>query len=206
MDTWWRRNRFWLALLLPMLALAIAASSFRLVTLYRPWQWSERIVAGGSTGTLRQEFLGTDDLRRDREVTVTVDALAPVPALGQDAAAPGATLWRVDLTLEADPDQILDGCTVEIVGPDGTRYATNEAGKAPADAQDPYWRATRALCVPEGAPGPTLFLDELIPPERPRPATWSMVAAAAIPDGVTPSVVRIMWDRPTYLELDAPAS
>ena len=33
-----------------------------------------------------------------------------------------------------------------------------------------------------------------------------IVAAAAIPDGVTPSVVRIMWDRPTYLELDAPAS
>ena len=43
--TWWRRNRFWLALLVPLLFLAVVASSFRLVNIYLPWDWTRPIVA-----------------------------------------------------------------------------------------------------------------------------------------------------------------
>lgn len=205
--TWWRRNRFWLALLLPLLLLALGASSFRLVTLYRPWQWTDAIVAAGPTGTLHQEFLGTDDVRHTRTVTVAVDGLRTVPALGADAAAPGATLWQVDLTLSAAPDQALQGCEIELVGPDGTRYATNAAGKVPADPDDSFWLPALVLpCVPEDAPGPVMGLAGLEPATVERPDAWPVVAAAAIPDGVEPTAVRIMWQRPTYLELTAPAS
>lgn len=208
--TWWRRNRLWLALLLPLLGLALAASSFRLFTLYLPWQWSRPIVTNGPTGTLTQDFLATDGAPLSRTVTVTLDAMRAVPSHDEDAAAPGATLWQVDLTLAAAPDQVLDGCQVELLGPDGTRYATTSAGKVPADPDDRFWMGTdHLMCVPEDAPGPTMsFLGVVQPKEGTpeRPASWPMTASAAIPDGVRPTAVRVMWNRPTYVELAAPAS
>lgn len=204
--TWWQRNRLWLALLLPMLLLALAASSFRLVTLYLPWQWSRPLVAHGPSGTLGQRFSATDGSALERTVTVTLDELAVVPTHGEDAAAPGAVLWQADLTLSAAPDQVLDACAVEVIGPDGTRYATTSAGKVPARADDRFWMGTdRLVCVPEDAPGPRMGFAGVEPATVERPGRWRLTAAAAVPAGVRPVGVRIMWDRPVYLELDAPA-
>lgn len=205
-STWWRRNRLWLALLLPLLGLAVVTSSFRMLNLYLPWQWSRPIVAHGPSGTLTQRFLGVDGHHYERTVDVTVDGIAEVPSLDRDAAAPGATLWRIDLTLAATPDQVLTGCVVELVGPDGTRYATTSAGKVAADPADRFWmRRDVVSCVPEETPGPDIDAFGLQPAEVARPERWRVTTAAAVPDGVVPRSVRIMWTRPVYLELDAPS-
>lgn len=166
--TWWRRNRLWLALLLPALALALAASAFRLVTLYLPWEWSRATWAHNTTGTLRQDYLGTDDVRRTRVVTVTVDSLRQASTYAGSQAAPGGTLWVLDLSFEADPDQILDLCRVVLVDSDGVRYSAGHEGQV-SDGTDLAWEYTRFDCVPEDTPGPTLFLDTLEEPEVPGP-------------------------------------
>ncbi len=202
--TWWRRNRLWVTLLLPMLALALAASMFRMTTLYLPWQWSQGIDARSATGTLRQEFLGTDDVRYSREVTVTMDTVRRTTRHGDDAAGPGAQLWVADLTLEAAPDQILDLCFVELVDAAGTRYTTTGAGKVAADPGG-YWMPPLVQsCVPPDTPGPTLGFDDYIPATVERPRTWTISVSAALPDGVEPTALRIMWNQPTFLLLQVP--
>lgn len=103
--TWWRRNRLWLALLLPLLLLALSASAYRWANLYRPWHWSERVWPRAATGTLHQTYVGSDGQQYRRDVTVTVDGVTPVNVWEDGAAAPGARLWRVDLHLAAPPDQ-----------------------------------------------------------------------------------------------------
>ena len=203
--SWWRRNRLWLTLLLPMLALALAASMFRMTTLYLPWQWSQGIDARSTTGTLRQQFTGTDDVRYSRDVTVSVDAVRQTTQHGEDAAGPGAQLWLVDLTLTAAPDQILDLCFVELVDASGVRYTTAGAGKVAADPTDTFWRAPAIVsCVPADTPGPTLGFNDFIPATAERPATWTIGVSAALPSGVEPTALRIMWNHPTFLQLQLP--
>ena len=73
--TWWRRNRLWLALLVPLLLPALAASSYRLTTLYLRWEWSQPVVVQGS-GTYTQTFRDVQDIARTRTVTVEVKQVA----------------------------------------------------------------------------------------------------------------------------------
>ena len=57
---WWRRNRTWVFLLLPLVALAVAASSFRLTTLYLRWEWSQPTVLR-APGVFSQSFQDVDE-------------------------------------------------------------------------------------------------------------------------------------------------
>lgn len=206
--TWWRRNRLWLALLLPLLLLAIVASSFRLVRIYLPWEWSRPIVAHATVGTLRQDFLGNDDLRHRREVTVGVLSVVPQQRHGDIQASPGATLWRVLLEFEASPDQMLQNCIVEVEDAAGVRYGSR-AGQEPVEGS----RLTPSIsefqrCVPEASPGPSLeaFTGTLVPSPVERPAAWRLEYLFALPEGVEPASVRIAWDRPEYLVLRTSAT
>lgn len=204
-STWWRRNRLWLALLLPLLALAVSASSFRMLRLYQPWEWSRPIVAHATTGTLRQEFRGFDNAQHTREVRVSVLSATPEQQIDRAAAVPGGTLWRVELELSAAPDQFLDGCTVELADADGTRYG-HSAGQQPAD--DRFFLPPVLIdCVPPDAPGPRLapFSGVLEPSPVERPPTWRQTVAIAMPVGVEPTSVRIMWSLPEFLVLELPA-
>ena len=205
-STWWRRNRLWVALLIPTLLLALLASGFRLTTLYWPWEWS-RGTSTGTTGTLHQRFLGFDDSHHDRTVDVKVIAVERTPTLDGAAPVDGAVLWRVDLQLTAEPDQLLRGpCHLELVDAEGVRYGVL-AGKQPADPGSYWLRPIVAPeCVPEGAPGPELepFSGERVEPEVDRPRTWVHAASVVTPQGVTPERVRIGWTQPEYLELQVP--
>ena len=205
---WWRRNRLWLALLLPALALALAASAFRLTTLYLPFEWSAPTNAGGPTGTLRQTSLEFDDRRYSRTVEVTVQAADRVPTLDGSAPIPGASLWRVDLGFAAAPDQLLAGtCTVQLKGDDGAWYGF-EGGRVAADPDDRFYRAPMLApsCVPEDTPGPDIeaFTGEFIPAEIPRPERWSVTTSFVIPAAVTPTQLRIGWSQPEHLVLQLP--
>lgn len=204
--TWWRRNRLWLLLLLPLLLLALAASSFRLVTLYRPWSWSGRVVAHGPTGTLSEDFMASDGQTYHRDVTVTVDSVQPVRSLGEDAATPGAQLWRVDLTLAAPVDQIVEGCEILLVDAAGRSYRAGRAGKVAADPANRFWSTSDDIaCVPEDAPGPTDGLFRIEPSPLERPPSWPVTVGVVTPDGVEPVGVIVRWTMPGYLELATPA-
>lgn len=205
--TWWRRNAGWLLALIPALLLALAASSFRLTQLYLPWEWSQPIVAGGPVGTLEQNYLGTDDERYHREVTVEVLGATSVREFEGHAAIVGATLWRVDLKLSAAPDQMLSECTIELVDAEGTRYGF-DGGRRAADPDDTFYSSTvvRPSCVPRDAPGPRLhpITGGPIDSPEPRPDSWELSTSVVIPEGYEPQQVRIAWNHPVYLVLDIP--
>lgn len=205
-SVWWRRNRLWLALLLPLLGLAVAASSFRMLRLYQPWEWSRPVVAHATTGTLRQEFRGFDNAERTREVTVSVLSATAEQQIDRAAAVPGGTLWRVELELSAASDQILDGCTVELADADGTRYG-HSAGQQQADPGRFFLPPVLIDCVPPDAPGPRLapLTGALEPSPVERPPSWRQTVAIAMPVGVEPTSVRIMWSLPEFLVLELPA-
>ena len=203
--TWWKRNRIWLALLIPILALALAASSFRLVSLYLPWQWSRPIVANDTSGVLRQNYLELDGVRRDREVRVSVLSLDAHESWGDAKAIDGGRLWRVELQLEAEPDQFLYGCEVELTDADGNRYDFR-GGLEPVDAKHYFVAPVIIACAPQHALGPTVspFTDEVVESELERPRIWEQEVLIAMPEGVSPSGLRIGWNRPVYLELELP--
>lgn len=201
--TWWRRNRLWLGLLVPALALALAASAFRLVTLYLPWDWSRPTVAHDTTGTFRQDYEGLDGVNRTREVTVTVDTLEQASSYEGSLPAPGATLWVLTLTLSAEPDQILDTCKAVVIDAEGVRYSVGREGQV-SDGTDLLWAHRRFDCVPEDTPGPRFTGATVEEPEFPRPSTWSVTGAVAVPEGVTPTTVNVAWLQPDYLVLEAP--
>lgn len=196
---WWRRNRLWLALLVPLLALALAASSYRLTTLYLPWQWSRPQVVA-RTGTFTQTFRDTERVTWTRTVTVTVQQVARTTVVAGEAAAPGAQLWLVELEFAAAPDQLLDGCTIELEDAAGTIYGGS--GAKVDRAGRPQLTAQRSACVPQDAPGPTRdFTGELVPSPIERPPRWTSAASLALPGDVEPVAVRVLWDKPDYLKL-----
>ncbi|MDO5677168.1 MAG: hypothetical protein Q4G35_06630 [Propionibacteriaceae bacterium] len=202
---WWRRNFWWMVALVPALVLALATSSFRLVNLYLPWEWSRPTVAGASVGTLEQRYNAHDGKEHDRKVTVEVLSVKSVPRFEDHAAIVGATLWEVQLRLSASPDQDLKHCTIELVDAEGTRYGF-EGGRRAADPDDRFYSSTVSApyCVPEDTPGPTVdgFTGEWSEPEVPRPESWELRTAMVLPDGYEPVQVRIGWKMPEYLVLD----
>ncbi len=207
MTAWWRRNRRWLALIVPLLLLALAASSFRLVTLYLPWEWSRPTVADTTAGTLRQHFTGFDGERRLREVRVEVVDVETHESYAEAKAADGGVLWRGVLELEADPEQYLDGCEVELTDADGTRYDFR-SGQVPAEEGAYFVPPILVPCVPEDAPGPTLnpLTGEPSPSPVTRPRAWREQVLIAMPRDVTPTALRIGWSRPEYLVLRLPVT
>lgn len=204
-ESWWRRNRLWLALLVPLLLAAIAASSFRLVTLYLPWEWSHPIVAGANSGTLTQRYTELDGVKRDREVSVRVLSVRPIEEAGGAKAVSGATLWQATLGFKAAPDQFLSGCEVELVDAEGNRYGFR-SGLEAASEDGWYMPPVLIACVPEDAPGPTIdaLTGDLVPSPIERPGTWFQEVLIAMPEDIEPVQLRIGWHQPEYLVLDVP--
>ena len=65
--------------------------------------------------------------------------------------------------------------------------------------------AQRSRCVPADAPGPDLdFTGQILPSPVERPATWTAAAAMVLPEGVQPTAVRVMWNKPGYVKLTLP--
>lgn len=60
-------------------------------------------------------------------------------------------------------------------------------------------------CTPADAPGPTVDFDgQVREADTTRPQRWQVVTSVAVPAGVEPTLVRVMWDRPGYLRLTIP--
>ncbi|HRL50210.1 MAG TPA: hypothetical protein PLA49_12640 [Propioniciclava sp.] len=200
-STWWRSNRLWLVLLLPALALALAASSFRFSALYLRWEWSQPTLLR-APGAYTQTFsTGTHTLQRTVEVGVA--AVERAVEVEGEYAAGGTALWRVALDFAAAPDQILATCEIELEDAAGIRYGVRGA-KVNADG-DPDSTWVHRGCTPADTPGPTVDFDgQVREADTTRPQRWQVVTSVAVPAGVEPTLVRVMWDRPGYLRLTIP--
>ena len=197
--TWWRRNRLALAALLPMLVLAMGASSFRHATIYRPTTFSQ----GQVSTTASHRFVATETIGEvtiTRDVTITVTSLSSTDRSGSVAAAPGTSVHQVELRFAAAPEVPLSQCVVELLDADGRVFGTTGGKVTAGTSRDD---TAYPACTPPDAPGPQLELDgTVLPPSRlPRPATWPVTALIAMPTGVTPVAVRVHWGPPHFAEL-----
>lgn len=196
--SWWRRNRNWLAVVVPVVAIAVLATAFRWFMIYQPNEWSRPTKAEGSTGTLHQEYTGQDGNRTSLDVTVTLGGVSEISEFEEAKAAPGGTMWLVELNLTADPEQDLASCMISLIDDQQVRYeastvdlgAGNNAGKV-GSTDSILWDTNRLDCVPEG------FGE--------RPATWTVQAAIVLPTGTAPTSVEIGWRKPQYLTFSIPS-
>lgn len=204
--TWVRRNRLGLILLPVALVLAVLASSSRLVHFWLPYVGSD--VTKGTVGQgvhLEQAWLDRagDHVRR---VDVTVHGVARTEVIrnwnGEDIPGEGpkgTQLWRVSLTLAAEPDQVVRGCQLEIEDTRGRRYRYAPLHVTPSqlktspclnpDEEGPEADFTGRSGSASPAPG-----DQL-----PRPARWDTVADLVLAGDAEPAYVRIWWDLPSVI-------
>lgn len=215
--SWWRVNRWGLLLVLPLLAAALAAGSFRLVTLYLPWFASPGThVEGAVTVTTGSSFVVYPD---GEEYTATFTPLDIVPVSsapddaylgdGSDlAAAPGARLWRLTTQVEADPAMSLVECRISLLGPDGTHYVAGLA-QTTSDGSVVVPALSAGSCVPTGTPGPYSDLDGRVQPVEEgeeRPATYTIDTYVAVPSTVVPDRVRVDMSMGGHWTVDTPGA
>lgn len=205
--TWLKQNRIWLILIVPLFLIAVLASSFRLVTLYLPWQWSDPVTAGGSKGQLEQTFVDVDGVKRHRSVAVEVALIQERAEFEGVAPVDGAAMWQVVLEFTAEPDQYLYGCEVELIDDRENRYSY--AGGLQASEPGGFYLTPYLLaCVPEDAPGPRAAIlgEQIDEVGAERPSSWQQTVLIAMPQDVLPTSVRVGWSKPVYLVLDVPKS
>lgn len=207
MRTWWRRNR-WALIALPFVMVgALAASS----SLVKPWWYEKGFHAGTVSTTDTVTFSDPYDdgfLRYDREFTAKLTGVASFTRreLAGDPPIPGAVsmpagtrAWGVGLEFTADPDIVLTGCSVGVVGDDGRLYVLGRY----LDAAQPVTNIQE--CVPDDTPGPAVTFGETEvtspDPEHARPGTWKKYVFGVLPRGVEPRAVRIWWMPPRYAEI-----
>jgi hypothetical protein len=198
---WWRRNR-WALVALPLaLLLVLAASADRVRTLW--WeQGLHRPTVGAPGETVSFDQRVRDGLGGTSRIAVQVrlDGVHEPATLPRDLVVPdGARAVQVDLTLAADPDLVLAGCSLAVRDAAGTRY----------DYVSIAWGAYQPVspCVPEDAPGPMPSLgdlddeDQAADPGPPRPATWTVSPVVVLPADVEPTDVVLWWQLPQHVLL-----
>ena len=198
--SWWRRNR-WALVALPLaLALMAAASADRVRSLW--WEQglhSPTTADRGEAVTFHQDVRDGLGGTRPVDVEVRLDAVVDATALPDGLVVPaGARAVEVEMTLSADPDVVLRGCSLAVRDADGTRYDYVADG----------WGATQPAspCVPADAPGPAPSLgdldDVLTPDSTPqRPATWTVSPVVVLPADVQVSDVVLWWQLPQHVVL-----
>jgi hypothetical protein len=200
---WWRRNRWALVALPVALLLVLVASGDRVRTLW--WDKDLRVAttaeAGARVGFHQEVYDGVGGTLAI-DVQVVLDHVGDAAPLPEDMVLPvGTRAVQVDLTLSADPDVVLAGCSLAVRDADGTRYEYVSNG----------WGAQQPVvpCVPQDTPGPALSLgdldDVLSEPEGPpRPGSWSVSPVVVVPEGVEVTDVVLWWQMPQYVQLPVP--
>lgn len=203
MRTWWHRNR-WALLALPLvLALAWAATSYRILTLWHPFQLTEEVTAPpGEPAHFVHELsdakgpyvidldLTASPARQVTSLTHPDHSTSFFPAQG------GTVVWQIDLTVTADPDTVVNGCRVRLV--DTLGRETTYSSVAPG-ADVPF-----APCVPLETPGPWPALtedEEPAPDEPPRPGTYTVPIIFRTADDFVPDRLDLWYEPPRYASL-----
>jgi hypothetical protein len=202
-SSWLRRNRLGLVLLPVAAALAVAASSSRYVHNYLPYEPSS--VSEGVVGTpvdYAQEWQDRSG-KYVRKVAVTVDGITPTTKVvdwdGEDVDAKipaGTTLWRVSLSLDAAPDQVLRSCKLIVVDTRGREYEFGSRRIQPSNL-----KISPCLNPGQGGPEAALVDGATHKDEEPRPQTWSTVADVLMAEDSVPAMVRVWWEFPEVIEV-----
>ncbi len=201
---WWERNKWGLILLPVAIIVAVAASSWAMVTFwYGDGPHDVTAAKVGESVDFRQDWQDFNG-KHTREVTVTVTGIAPTTVVenydGEDeeAVTPGGTtLWRVSMDLSADPEQILVGCHVDVIDTEGREFSFESIHiKKPLVAKV-------SPCLNAGERGPDWKLTEGQKPSEPepRPEKWSTVADVLMAEDSVPARVRIWWETPKAIEV-----
>lgn len=201
--SWWRRERRAIALLPLGLLLALGGTASRIDEYWwnRGFHEPAEVVGGWTQvddryddGYLAYPIRAEVRLASAERVDEVAGASEPV------AIATGGELWRVELDWQADPDVMLRGCRLALVGDDDVLYQAGTEG----------WDATseglRDKCLPEDRYGPQQQVGSTAQPrvpdgEQSRPRTWRSTAYVVTKEGFEPDAVRLWWYLPRYAEL-----
>lgn len=201
MRTFLRTQRVALIALPVLLALAVAASSQRMVDLWWPFGMHDQVETD-ARGTAR--FDTTIELQSGRApLRVSVRHVSTQPAtivtlLGDEQVPvpPGFDAWRVRVHVAADPTAVLSACQVLLRDTEGREYGAG----------------TRALrdgvldlgsCQPRGIDNPS-GLDIDADRATDRPPEYDRDAVFLLPEGATPAVVRVSPDLHHYADWPLP--
>lgn len=203
-----RRTGLTIAALPVALALALGASSQRLVDRWWPTFPNERLAAAADGSVRLSDTLDDAKGTHPRVVTMRFTSLERVSDFQEAAGAKtlpatvpaDQALWRLTLHFEADPQAILGACQVQVRDAAGRQYSPG-VGDAVEDAYD------FTSCTPPGAAGPmaALSADGPTPAFDPRPAEYDRRYHLLMPSGVRPDNVRVWFDTPLYAEFDVTA-
>lgn len=198
MTSWLRRNRWGLALLLPALAAAVLASSFRYLNLYEPWIEGDVTVQSDGVSLSAQDG-DTDAVAAGSTATLTPTAITTVASgTGRDGstevlAPEGSSLWRLDVDVQAPTDMVLTGCAISLLDDAGRSYAVMTGSYSGYSVNSSF---NAGACTPYLLTGRTLDLDGSYIEAEPgseRPESWSLTLLVVMPDGVAPSRMSVGW-------------
>ena len=191
---WATRNRWALILLIPTFAVALAASSSRLVHFWWSWQPHEPTQAElgrmttfevpGGPSTMTTIVIGVLDVSR-ADQAVEDDGM-PYEA----QTPPGATWWQVTLRVEGgEPKEA--ACTLALADEEGhtVRYAPTSY-----PAPESFSTLPSAACSPAAT-----FADNGT--EEPAPQTYELRRYVLTSADFRPAEVRLWWATPTYLSV-----
>lgn len=204
-----RRNRLGLVLLVPALALALGTTAMHYATVYRPSAPTSAHAAGADGWSRMDVRLSPSGVDVHRVVAARITAQEDLGAV-EEVSLPGTHIVRLEIEFEAPSDSPLVSCGWRILGTDGDLYTPFAVGQ-PGGGSEENAALEQRSCVPESTPGPGYgFGDETVVEdpfaEGPRPQTWTRAVLVSVPDGVDVSAVRIGWEPPDYLELPAPGA
>lgn len=206
MSTWLSRNRWGLILLPFAIVLALLASSSRVQLFW--WNYGPHEVTEGRQGSpvsFSQEWMDRAG-KHTRSLTVTVTSIAPAdkvilennPEPLEVTVPKGSTLWRVDLSVRADPMAVLWGCQMSVLDSQGREF------EATPRLIEPSFKLKVSPCTPEGARGPAPVLYDGMKQdadELDRPESYTTSAYLPMTNGAVPKTVRLWWEFPKVIEI-----
>lgn len=202
-----RRTVLTVALIPVALALAMGASSQRLVDRWWPTFPHERLSAAPDGSVRLSDTLDDAKGTHRRVVTMSFVSLAAVEDYQESADAKtlpasvpdGQALWRLTLHFVADPATVLGACQVQVRDADGRQYSPGVG-----DAVDGV--IDLPSCTPPGASGPLPAISSDGPEQSfdPRPGEYDRRYHLLLPDTVRPTDVRVWFDTPLYAEFEVP--
>jgi hypothetical protein len=192
------------------LALALGASSQRLVDRWWPTFPHDRIAASPDGSVTLRDTLKDAKGEHPRVITMRLASARTVTsyqeAPGEDVVPftlpDGQVMWRFVVRFDVDPDMVVGACTVQVRDARGREFRPG-VGYAVPDVLD------TPGCTPPGAPGPMAALSKDSvdpPPDPPRPASYERWYAVIMPAGVRPHDLRIWFDTPLYAEFPVTAT
>lgn len=198
-EGWWQRNRLWLVLLLPLVALALLASSWRLVTIYRPTEQLQPHRPDDGVVHLSQDVMVKGE-KQPFSIEVSASAPVVVSAVQGNRAPEGMRLHQVAVTFRAPTDApLFPVCDVTLHDTRGGIYRAGQ-GTEPVPGEMPGMLERQ--CVPAEHEGPVydLLLGGVEQPDEgeERPAVWVVQYQFVLPADRTPEQLRVVYETPHY--------